>query len=86
MVSGTGFEEGRMKPKEKVVSIAHRFEKWSTPFECDNLTASVSTHGRIKLKIGNEMTVLSFMEAASFLGRVSEVMEKEMSVDTFAGG
>lgn len=70
------------KPKEKVVSIAHRFERWEPAFETENISASVSSHCRMRIKIGNEITTLPLVEATSFLGRISEAIEKVMSADT----
>lgn len=70
---------------KKVVSIAHRFEQWKKAFDSNDITVSISSHGRMRIKAGGgDIVILPLVEATSFLGRVSEVLENEMNSDTFA--
>ena len=55
----------------KVVDITSKRERWNEAVQCSNISAAVSTHGRLSLRIGDEAVVLDFMDAALLLGAIS---------------
>ena len=61
-----------------VVSLAERREVWKPAYANDKLRIQVSSHGRFKLIIGNEITQLEFFDSVSFLKELSEALEYVM--------
>ena len=59
----------------KVIDLASRLERWTTAYEYEDLVFSVSNHGRIHVKVGEESRIMSLVEAVSMMGRVSETFE-----------
>jgi hypothetical protein len=62
--------------KNKVVDIAARLERWNTAYELDGLCISVSTHGRINIRLDDKDVSLPLVDGVDMLGRVSEAVEQ----------
>ncbi len=63
-----------------VISLTDKMEVWTLSYSKDNFKAYVSTRGRIKLVIGNKITVMDTIESVDFMGRVSKAYEDEFNV------
>jgi hypothetical protein len=55
----------------KVVNISSRREMWNTAFESENISAAVSSHGRLRIIIGHEGVTMELSDASLFLGAIA---------------
>lgn len=62
----------------KVISIRDKMEQWATSFSDGGVNVGVSSHGRMRIQVGNEVRFLTMMESVDFLSRVSKAMELEL--------
>lgn len=65
---------------DNVVSFLDRAETWNLSYALDNLRAYVSSRGRIKLIMGEEIIIMDTIESVDFMGRVSKAYEDEFNV------
>jgi len=57
-----------------------RAETWNKSYQLGDFVAYVSSRGRIKLRVGDEMVVMDTIESVDFMGRVSKAYEEEFNV------
>lgn len=63
-----------------VVSLADRAETWKLTYGLDKFRAYVSSRGRIKMMMGDEIITMDTIESVDFMGRVSKSFEDEFNV------
>jgi hypothetical protein len=63
-----------------VVSLADRSETWKLTYTLDKFRAYVSSRGRIKMMMGDEIITMDTIESVDFMGRVSKSFEDEFNV------
>jgi len=63
-----------------VVSLADRAEMWNLSFRKGDFYAYVSSRGRIKLIMNNEVVMMDTIESVDFMGKVSKSYEDEFNV------
>ena len=63
-----------------VVSLEDRAETWKLSYELGKFRAYVSSRGRIKLMMGEEIMTMDTIESVDFMGRVSKAYEDEFNV------
>ncbi len=63
-----------------VVSLADRSETWKLSYELGKFRAYVSSRGRIKMMMGEEIMTMDTIESVDFMGRVSKAYEDEFNV------
>jgi hypothetical protein len=59
-----------------VVNITSRLEKWGPDVGGSNVGATVSSHGRLRLRVGGETVTLDMMDAATILAAISRQYDK----------
>jgi hypothetical protein len=62
------------------VSLADRSETWKLTYSLDKFRAYVSSRGRIKMMMGDEIITMDTIESVDFMGRVSKSFEDEFNV------
>ena len=65
---------------DNVISLVDRAETWNLSYSLDNFKAYVSSRGRIKLIMGDEIITMDTIESVDFMGRVSKSFEDEFNV------
>lgn len=63
-----------------VISLADKTETWMMSYTQGDFKAYVSSRGRIKLMMGDNVVTMDTLESVDFMGRVSKAFEDEFNV------
>ncbi len=64
-----------------LIDLAERLETWNLAYYDDNgIQVHVSSRGRFKIHVGGRTVYTDFVDSVNLLGRVSEELDKQMSV------
>lgn len=62
---------------DNVINFFDRGQKWTSVHRVGNLSASVSSRGRLSLRLGDQETELTFVEFVHLLSDLSAALEGE---------